>query len=165
MEEVAGHLELPGSIELLTQDRHMSETAREDFLKAFDGDNVVGLCVMGGVFSEGIDLTGDRLIGAAIVGTGLPMVCDERELFKRYFDEINGSGFDYAYLFPGISKVFQAGGRVIRTATDRGVVLLLDDRFLRREYRGEFPKEWNNSVVVSLDTIRDELYRFWQDEK
>lgn len=165
MEEVAGHLELPGNIELLTQDRHMSETAREDFLKAFDGDNVVGLCVMGGVFSEGIDLTGDRLIGAAIVGTGLPMVCDERELFKRYFDEINGSGFDYAYLFPGISKVFQAGGRVIRTATDRGVVLLLDDRFLRREYRGEFPKEWNNSLVVSLDTIRDELYMFWQDEK
>ena len=161
LEEVSGLLSVPEDIRLLVQGRHMRETEREAFLAEFDGDNVVGLCVMGGIFAEGIDLTGDRLIGAAIVGTGLPMVCDERELFRRYFDEKKGNGFDYAYLYPGIGKVFQAGGRVIRTASDRGVVLLLDDRFLRAEYRQEFPREWQSFRSVTLETLEEELQAFW----
>ncbi len=163
MEEVAAFIDLPDDITLLTQGRSMREKEREDFLAAFDSDNVVGLCVMGGIFSEGIDLTGDRLIGAAIVGTGLPMVCDERELFRRYFDEKKGNGFDYAYLYPGLGKVFQAGGRVIRTADDRGVILLLDERFLRQEYMKEFPREWNSHETVTIDTLNDKLDRFWNE--
>ena len=161
MEEVAALITLPDDITLLTQGRKMRESEREDFLSAFDSDNVVGLCVMGGIFSEGIDLTGDKLIGAAIVGTGLPMVCDERELFRKYFDEKKGHGFDYAYLYPGLGKVFQAGGRVIRTAEDRGVILLLDERFLRREYMKEFPREWSSFDTVTIDTLDEHLNAFW----
>ena len=86
---------------------------------------------MGGVFSEGIDLTEDKLIGAMIIGTGLPQVCLERELLKYYFDRKNLNGFDYAYLYPGMNKVLQSAGRVIRTDQDRGVITLLDDRFSR----------------------------------
>ena len=163
MEEVAALIELPTDITLLIQGRNMRETEREDFLTAFDSENVVGLCVMGGIFSEGIDLTGDRLIGAAIVGTGLPMVCDERELFRKYFDEKKGHGFDYAYLYPGLGKVFQAGGRVIRTADDRGVILLLDERFLRNEYMKEFPREWNSYDIVTIDTLDEKLSSFWNE--
>ena len=164
LEEVAALIELPSDITLLTQGRNMREIEREDFLSAFDSDNVVGLCVMGGIFSEGIDLTGDRLIGAAIVGTGLPMVCDERELFRRYFDDKKGHGFDYAYLYPGLGKVFQAGGRVIRTAEDRGVILLLDERFLRQEYMKEFPREWNSFETVTIDTLDEKLDVFWNEK-
>ena len=162
LEEVSILLSLPEDRNLLVQGRHMRETERERFLEEFEGENVVGLCVMGGIFAEGIDLTGDRLIGAAIVGTGLPMVCDERELFRSYYDQKKGNGFDYAYLYPGIGKVFQAGGRVIRTATDRGVVLLLDDRFLRQEYRSNFPREWQGFRTVTLDTLEEELTSFWK---
>ena len=161
MEEVTDRLTLPDDRKILIQDRRMSESGREEFLAAFEDENIIGMCVMGGIFAEGIDLTGDRLIGAAIVGTGLPMVCDERELFKRYFDREKGNGFDYAYLYPGLGKVFQAGGRVIRTASDRGVILLLDDRFLRQEYKREFPREWNSFQTVSVDTVSDALKDFW----
>ena len=164
LEEVASLIELPDDVTLLTQGRNMREAEREDFLSALDSDNVVGLCVMGGIFSEGIDLTGDRLIGAVIVGTGLPMVCDERELFRKYFDEKKGHGFDYAYLYPGLGKVFQAGGRVIRTAEDRGVILLLDERFLRREYMKEFPREWNSTRTVTIDTLEENLRSFWDED-
>ena len=161
MEDVASYLTLPADRTLLTQGRHMQEAEREAFLETFEENNVIGLCVMGGIFAEGIDLTGDRLIGAVIVGTGLPMVCDERELFRTYFDEVKGHGFDYAYLYPGLGKVFQAGGRVIRTATDRGVVLLLDDRFLRAEYRQNFPREWNNAQTVDIHSVEAKLQEFW----
>ena len=115
----------------------MTEGERETFLEEFVEDpkvSRVGFCVMGGIFSEGIDLKSSRLIGAVIVGTGLPMVCNERELFRGYFDEKNGSGFDYAYLYQGMNKVLQSAGRVIRTNEDRGAILLLDDRFLNSQY-------------------------------
>ena len=85
---------------------------------------MIGFCVMGGIFSEGIDLTEDKLIGAMIIGTGLPQVCLERELLKYYFDRKNLNGFDYAYLYPGMNKVLQSAGRVIRTDQDRGVIAL-----------------------------------------
>ena len=95
-------------------------------------------------------------------GTGLPMVCHERELFKDYYDEKKGKGFDYSYLYPGVNKVFQAGGRVIRTVEDRGVILLLDERFLERQYTSLFPREWYPYEVVDEHTLADSLKKFWQ---
>ena len=163
MDEVVDRVSLPDDITTLVQDRRMNETGREEFLSAFEGEAVVGFCVMGGVFSEGIDLPGDRLIGTAIVGTGLPMVCDINELYKDYFEEKYSDGFDYAYRYPGFSKVLQAGGRVIRTEEDRGIILLLDNRFLRSEYLRDFPKEWQNYERVSEDTISDKIVEFWSN--
>lgn len=149
---------------LLVQGPDMGERKKEEFLEAFtegEEESVIGCCVMGGIFSEGIDLKEDRLIGAAIVGTGLPMVCNERELFREYFDGRNGNGFDYAYLYPGVNKVFQAGGRVIRTVRDRGVILLLDERFLQRQYLEQFPREWFPYKVVDCGQLERELREFW----
>ena len=117
---------------------------------------------MGGVFSEGIDLAEDRLIGAVIVGTGLPQVCNDREIIRKYFDEKGMRGFDYAYLYPGMNKVLQSAGRVIRTETDRGVILLLDDRFLQRQYREALPGEWENSHICSLPKLRGYMDSFWK---
>lgn len=151
---------------LLVQNTDMREQEREEFLAAFEEettDCVVGCCVMGGIFSEGIDLREDRLIGAVIVGTGLPMVCNERELFKNYFEKKKGCGFNYAYLYPGLNKVFQAGGRVIRTAEDKGAILLLDERFLQRQYRELFPREWCEYEVVNIPELKTALKRFWEN--
>ncbi len=165
MEQVTDRLELSGKKRLLIQKPDMPEKEREEFLNAFDGESeesIVGCCVMGGIFSEGIDLKEDRLIGAAIVGTGLPMVCHERELFKDYYDEKKGKGFDYAYRYPGANKVFQAGGRVIRTAEDKGVILLLDERFLQRQYQELFPREWFPYEVVDASGMERILKKFWE---
>lgn len=133
------------SMEVLIQDSHMTEEEREAFLQKFSPErtaerdtSLVAFCVMGGLFSEGIDLTGDRLIGVIVVGTGLPMVCTEQKILQGYFEEAGKDGFAYAYQYPGMNKVLQAAGRVIRTASDQGVILLLDDRFWRREYPGNY---------------------------
>lgn len=152
-------------IDVLLQAQNMDEREREEFLEEFDRErenSLVGFCVMGGVFSEGIDLTADRLIGAVVVGTGLPQVCNDREIVKDYFDSRGMRGFDYAYLYPGINKVLQSAGRVIRTETDRGVVLLLDDRFSRRQYRDSFPREWENCQICSAATLSDYMESFWK---
>lgn len=152
-------------IDVILQSQNMGEHEREDFLKEFERDrenSLVGFCVMGGVFSEGIDLTADRLIGAIIVGTGLPQVCDDREILKGYFDSRGMRGFDYAYLYPGINKVLQSAGRVIRTETDRGVILLLDERFSQRQYRDSFPREWESCQVCSAATLEDHIDSFWK---
>ena len=149
----------------LLQTPSMDEASREEFLKAFEAEReetVVAFCIMGGIFSEGIDLTGERLVGAVIVGTGLPQVGDEREILKAYYDRKGEAGFDYAYRFPGMNKVLQAAGRVIRTAEDKGVLLLLDDRFLNREYQGLFPVEWESRSPCTLDTVEEQLHRFWE---
>lgn len=153
---------------LMTQNPRMSEEERERFLKCFsDGitdiefESLVGFCVMGGIFSEGIDLKGDNLIGSVIIGTGLPMVSDEREILKRKYDEEGYNGFDYAYRYPGMNKVLQAAGRVIRTEEDTGVVMLLDERFLQQSYIKLFPREWNNARQVSVNNARAEITRFW----
>ena len=152
MEEVYGYfLSFAGKIDSVIQSQSMREAEREAFLKMFEEDrenSLVGFCVMGGIFSEGIDLTDDRLIGAVIVGTGLPQVCNDREIVKNYFDRMGMRGFDYAYLYHGMNKVLQSAGRVIRTETDRGVILLLDDRFSRRQYREIFPREWDGCRPV-----------------
>ena len=145
----------------------MSEDARQKFLDAFQADAadaVIGFCVMGGIFSEGIDLKEDRLIGVIIIGTGLPQVGEERELLSRYFNEKSGRGFEYAYLYPGMNKVLQAAGRVIRTEKDRGVIALLDERFNYSQYRKLFPREWYNCSKTSLNTIVQQVEDFWTDK-
>ena len=152
----------------ILQGNHMTEEEREDFLNAFrehekEECSLLGFCVMGGVFSEGIDLTGESLIGAIIVGTGLPKICMEREILKQYFDKRGLGGFDYAYLYPGMNKVLQSAGRVIRTATDRGCVILLDERFQKEEYKRLFPREWKQPVYGNLSMISDVLQSFWED--
>ncbi|MCM1102589.1 MAG: ATP-dependent DNA helicase [Clostridium sp.] len=124
---------------------------------------LIGFCVLGGLFGEGIDLKRDALIGVVIVGTGLPQVCAERAILKDYFDGDGGVGFDYAYRYPGMNKVLQAAGRVIRTAEDVGIVALLDYRFCRPEYRAMFPREWKSYEQVRLDTIGRRIERFWDE--
>ena len=152
------------------QKTNMTEAEREEFLAEFTEESEethIGLCVLGGIFGEGIDLKGERLIGAVIVGTGLPLVCDERELFRRYYDEQTDSakdGFSCAYLYPGMNKVQQAAGRVIRTMEDKGAVLLLDDRFAGAQYASLFPKEWYPYETVTLRTMPERLDAFWNGQ-
>lgn len=151
-----------------SQKSNMTEKEKEEFLEQFTADTKethIGLCVLGGVFGEGIDLKGERLIGAIIVGTGLPLVCDERELFRQYYEEEGKDGFEAAYLYPGMNKVQQAAGRVIRTAQDKGAVLLLDDRFAQNQYASLFPKEWYPYETVTLKTVSEKLESFWRCEE
>ncbi|HPB17373.1 MAG TPA: helicase C-terminal domain-containing protein, partial [Clostridia bacterium] len=110
-------------------------------------NTLVAFAVMGGLFGEGIDLVGEMLSGAAIIGPGLPMVCPERELIKKYFDDNDMNGFDYSYTYPGMNRVLQAAGRVIRSETDTGFVLLIDSRFGTSKYKSLFPKWWNYSNI------------------
>jgi Rad3-related DNA helicase len=154
----------PG-FEAIIQQPSMQEDEKENFLGSFqqDSDNVlVGFAVMGGMFSEGIDLMGDRLIGAIIVGVGLPQVCFERDIIMDFFKNKNGRGFEYAYMYPGMNKVMQAAGRVIRSESDRGVVLLIDERFDSRRYTCMFPQEWlHNNRVKSQQELVQILEKFW----
>ena len=140
---------LEESLTIIMQHSNMNEAEREEFLQAFeqeDGGTLVAFCVMGGIFGEGIDLKNDRLIGAVIVGTGLPQISNEREILKQYYDKQGLSGFDYAFRYPGINKVLQAAGRVIRTQEDRGIIVLLDERFLQSDYNALYPREWKNRI-------------------
>ncbi len=151
-------------IEYVMQSQYMSEEAREIFLENFEEakeHSLIGFCVLGGIFSEGIDLAEDKLIGAMVVGTGLPQVCTERELLKTYFDSQGLRGFDYAYLYPGMNKVLQSAGRVIRTDEDRGVVLLLDERFLDVRYRETFPREWKVYELCTARNVSQKVQEFW----
>ncbi len=152
----------------ICQGSRMNEKQREEFLAAFQekpSGTLAAFCVMGGMFAEGIDLKEDRLIGAIVVGCGLPMVCTEQELLKQYFDSHEKKGFDYAYQYPGMNKVMQAAGRVIRTMEDRGVILLLDDRFLREEYQAMFPREWWPFQVVNRRNVGMAVSRFWEESR
>ena len=145
-------------MELVIQQKHMDEEERENFLRAFEmgrEKSLIGFGVLGGIFSEGIDLTNEKLIGTLIIGTGLPQVCNEREILKSYFDQKGLYGFDYAYRYPGMNKVLQAAGRVIRTEDDRGVILLLDERFQREKGKEIFPKEWADCERCRLDIVEE----------
>jgi DNA excision repair protein ERCC-2 len=154
--------------QLLVQDRGMDETARETFLARFSGSNqetLIGLAVMGGIFGEGIDLVGERLIGAVVVGVGVPQVCLERDLIKDYFDRQNMNGFAYAYQYPGYNRVLQATGRVIRSETDQGIIVLIDERFTHTRYRQLFPTHWQGfKVVRNTNEIQERLNRFWSQK-
>ena len=151
--------------QFVVQDRGMTEAARETFLDRFSTDNsetLIGFAVMGGIFGEGIDLVGERLIGAVIVGVGLPQLNLEGDLIKEYFEQKNNSGFAYAYQYPGFNRVLQATGRVIRTETDRGIIVLIDERFTHTRYRRLFPAHWRRfQVVQSEGDLQDQLDRFW----
>lgn len=154
-----------GSFRWQMQTKRMTEEEREEFLALFEKkreQSFVGLCVLGGIFSEGIDLKAERLEGTIIVGTGLPMVCSEQEILMQYFADQGENGYDYAYQYPGMNKVLQAAGRVIRTAQDRGVILLLDDRFLRPEIQDLFPREWTEYGLVTRETVGGWLKHFWE---
>jgi len=155
------------NIEFMYQQQDMSEKDREDYLNDFSetvsGTTRIGMAIMGGIFSEGIDLTRESLIGVMIVGTGLPQICTEREILRDYFETTMGKGFEYAYLFPGITKVLQAAGRLVRTADDYGVIALMDERFLRQEYREQFPKEWSNGKIWDNEAnIQRDLDEYWE---
>ena len=152
-------------IEHIMQSQYMTEEAREIFLENFEESreqSLVGFCVMGGIFSEGIDLAEDKLIGALIVGTGLPQVCRERELLKMYFDAQGLRGFDYAYLYPGMNKVLQSAGRVIRTDSDKGIILLLDERFRDGRYQETFPREWADYGMCRIEDVSEKIREFWK---
>jgi DNA excision repair protein ERCC-2 len=143
----------------------MTESERDAFLASFSvehGETLVGFAVLGGIFGEGIDLVGERLIGAVIVGVGLPQLCVERDLIRDYFQQHNASGFDYAYTFPGMNRVLQAIGRVIRSETDRGVVLLIDARFNEMRYRRLFPAWWKFVRVRHSSGLDDAVEDFWK---
>lgn len=169
-------------IECIVQQEYMKEEERTAFLGHFIGNaeldlssviqmdvemeeekTLIGFCVLGGIFGEGIDLKNDSLIGAIVVGTGIPQVCLERELIREYFDEKESGGYEYAYLYPGMNKVLQAAGRVIRTQEDTGVVVLLDDRFLQQAYKSMFPREWSNYRIVEQSTVTIEVSDFWSN--
>lgn len=152
-------------IETIVQESTMPEDKREEFLKRFKPDNpelLIGFGVLGGIFSEGIDLTGDRLIGAIIVGVGLPQVSNEQDIIMNYFQNKDGTGFEKAYMFPGMNKVLQAAGRVIRLESDRGMVLLIDERFTKSGYKVLFPEHWRHYRRISDTTeLEQSLSDFW----
>lgn len=152
-------------LRVMEQKRGMSDDERKKFLAAFseeDAGYLVAFCVMGGVYAEGIDLCGDKLIGAVIVGVGMPQISLEREAMCAYFDEKYESGKPYAYVYPGMNKVLQAAGRVIRREDDRGVIVLIDDRFADPVYRKAIPALWHGWKFVSdAGTLRMGLDAFW----
>ncbi|MCI8361263.1 MAG: ATP-dependent DNA helicase [Clostridiales bacterium] len=153
-------------IETIVQQTYMDEAAREAFLARFSEESegtLAGFCVLGGLFAEGVDLKGDRLIGAVIVGVGLPQVNPEQEILRDYFDR-EKRGFAYAYRYPGMHKVLQAAGRVIRDEGDRGAVLLIDDRFAAGAYRRLYPAHWSRlRYVRDGEELTDALTEFWSE--
>ncbi len=156
-----------GRCRSIMQESGMKEAEREAFLSCFEEEydtSFVAFCVMGGIFSEGIDLTNDKLIGAIIVGTGLPQISNEREILKNHYDNLGQDGFDYAFRFPGMNKVLQAAGRVIRTREDRGVILLLDERFLQAGYKPLYPREWSSREICNAETAEEKIKAFWKKE-
>lgn len=162
MEEVTKALSslVDNSVEVIHQHPSMRESDREHFVARFRepharSTSLLGLCVLGGIFGESIDLPGEALVGVVVVGTGMPSAYAEREVIRDYFDAKKDKGFAYAYTYPGIIKVLQAAGRLMRTETDHGVVLLLDNRFLEDELQQAFPKEWQNVRTCTLETLQN----------
>lgn len=152
------------NLDIIIQENSMSEEDREGFMAEFEEErdrSLVAFCVLGGIFSEGIDLVNDKLIGAIIVGTGLAQTNYESNMLLEHFNKCNKDGFDYAYRYPGMNKVCQAAGRVIRTVDDRGVILLLDYRFLYSNNRNLFPREWSDYITTNINKVQSDLGDFW----
>lgn len=159
---------LDGISTVILQENNMKEKEREQFLEEFEKEreeSLVAFCVMGGIFGEGIDLKNDKLIGAIVVGTGLPQISNEREILKNYYDNKSGNGFDFAFRYPGMNKVLQAAGRVIRTTEDCGVILLLDERFLQSDYNSLYPREWDTRETTNLLEISSRVEDFWRNQE
>ncbi|MCF6461666.1 ATP-dependent DNA helicase [Clostridium sp. Cult3] len=168
MEQIYTHfIDRNPDIITIIQDNFMKEEDRENFLNRFHmekQDTMVAFAVLGGIFSEGIDLIGDKLIGAVIVGVGLPQICFERNIIREYFQSENGLGYEYAYMYPGMNKVLQAAGRVIRSEEDKGAILLIDERFGTIKYRRLYPRGWSHyKRVGDSKWIRTNLRDFWKD--
>ena len=151
-------------LNIIIQEGNMSESEREEFLNRFElEDDLIAFAVMGGIFSEGIDLVGEKLIGAVIVGVGLPQICFERDIIRDYFKEKLDRGYEYAYVYPGMNKILQSAGRVIRSEEDKGAILLIDNRFTTYRYRELFPREWNHyKTIKNKYNIKKNLDLFWQ---
>ena len=155
-------------VRVLTQKKNMTYADRDAFLGELqaDGKLRIGFCVLGGSFSEGIDLPGDRLIGVVVVGVGLPGISDENNIIRDYYEEKCGAGYDYAYTYPGMNAVLQAVGRVIRTETDRGIAVLIDDRYAEPKYRNLFPEEWKGMKFAgNPQSLAEIARRFWQNQE
>ena len=151
-------------IDYMFQLPNLSDAKRQQYLARFNqfGEKtLLAFAVMGGQFSEGIDLIGEKLTGVIIVGVGLPKLSPEREIMRQYYEEALGQGYAHAYLFPGFNKVQQAAGRVIRSETDRGFILLIDDRYQEQVYRELFPAEWQTRLVANPDEVQESLFDFW----
>ncbi|MEA3422527.1 MAG: ATP-dependent DNA helicase [Bacillota bacterium] len=154
---------LETDVEILDQQRELTEIEKEEFLDNFKlspEKSMMGFCVLGGSFSEGVDLRGDRLIGTAIVGVGLPMVCLEREIIKNYHEDHDEEAFNYAYVYPGLNKVMQAAGRVIRTEEDKGVIILMDERYNYSSYRQVIPYDWQPQRTYRR-SFRNDIDKVW----
>ena len=150
-------------VKTVRQEQGMDEAQRDEFLELFEStdETLVAFCVLGGVFSEGIDLFGDKLIGTIIVGVGLPQLNAQLDIVRAHYDE-DGRGYDFAYRFPGMNKVLQAAGRVIRSDEDRGVVVLIDSRFATRQYTSLYPAHWDNRKIISNSAeLKEALEEFW----
>jgi len=156
-------------METFSQSRRMTEEQKENFLAKFTptpAQTKVGFCVLGGIFSEGVDLPGERLSGVVIVGVGLPQITAEGNLLRDYYEGVCERGHEFAYMFPGMNNVLQAAGRVIRSENDRGVILLIDDRFSQPEYKALFPSHWRNlRYVGDIRALRLILRDFWAGAK
>ena len=165
LEDIQSEYEVFGdNVDILIQQQNMTEQEREDFLLEFEAKrdkSMVAFCTLGGIFSEGIDLVGGKLIGSIILGAGLPQVGNQRKLMSDFFDEQGKNGFEYAYLYPGMNKVIQAAGRLIRTKDDVGVIALLDERFRFGSYRKTFPREWNDAEFTTVDEVSLKVTNFW----
>lgn len=153
--------------DIILQERIMDTDQRENFLEEFtDTSQKIGFLVLGGIFSEGVDLRGDKLIGSMIISVGMPGISKERDLIKYHYDKKEKSGFDYAYTYPGMNKVFQAAGRVIRSEDDKGIIYLVDDRYNWDKYRNIFPKHWkDDKLVLNKYDFDREINKFWSSNE
>jgi DNA excision repair protein ERCC-2 len=150
----------------IIQKREFTLKEREEVVNLFRNNEKtqIGLFVMGGMFAEGIDYIGDMLSGVVVIGTGLPKYGGYNNVVKSHFDEKFGNGFDFAYTYPGLSKVIQAVGRVIRTETDRGIAILIDDRFTSIKYQKLYPKEWSHmKTITDIKELKSDILRFWEE--
>lgn len=157
-------------IRVITQKKDMTAKEKAEFLDEFkncDEDSyLIGFCVMGGIYAEGVDLSGDSLIGAVIVGIGIPSLSYEREAISAFYNEKYDEGKQFAYIYPGMNRVLQAAGRVIRSESDKGVIVLIDDRFDDPIYKNVIPKLWDGMKFISdAKELRTELDEFWREDK
>lgn len=165
LEETAQYLD-DSSIDFLMQEKGMKEEDKDSFLKRFESASskrsLCGLAVLGSVFSEGISLEKDSLVGVMVIGTGIGQISTQSNVLKTFFDEKGSDGFSYACIFPGMSKVLQAAGRLIRTEEDKGVLILADRRFTQQRYQSMFPSQWQNIRICTSDSIPEEMQDFWK---
>ncbi len=154
-------------LDIIVQPPRMNEQQKEEYLRRFTSSapdrSLLGLTVLGSLFTEGVDLKGEALTGVIIIGTGLPALTPEREILRQYYDAKSGLGYQYAYTWPGFNRVTQAAGRLIRTAEDYGIVLLIDDRYSKPEYQQLFPKEWDVFYADDRASCLDRIYSFWDE--